>query len=96
VSYELAFGTQSSAENEAIAVEFHSDELSVQSTITDYGDEVNALRIAGTDLLITMTIMGKAPDWALIRNVWLSVAGLWPTVPHSDVSGFDIELDQLT
>jgi hypothetical protein len=92
VSYELVLDAHSSP----VILEFHTDELSVQGTTNDYGDEVNAPRIAGTDLLITVTIMGQVVDWTLVRNVCLSVTGLWPTVPHSDVSGFDTELDQLT
>ena len=78
-----------------IALELHSDPIAVSRVISDYGDEVNAQRIANADLIITLTSVGDAIDLDLVRNVWLSVARLWPMVPHSDVSGFDIDLNSL-
>ncbi len=80
---------------DAIVLELHTDSATVMSEVRDYGDEVNAPRIADADLVITLTLVGDVVDWQLVRNIWLSVAALWPMVPYSDVSGFDIDLDSL-
>jgi hypothetical protein len=78
---------------EAVTLEIHDDREIVQRTIKDYGDEANAPRIADTDLLVIVTLVEETADWTLVRDIWESVAALWPMVPHNDVSGFDISLD---
>jgi hypothetical protein len=79
---------------EPVFLEIHSDQLSVQSTVKSFGGADDA-RIADTNLLVTITLVGQTRDWSVVRAVWLSVTELWPTVPCSDVSGFDISLDSL-
>jgi hypothetical protein len=79
---------------EAILLELRTDQTMIQAMVRDYGGAADAPQIAGTDLLITMTL-GEDPDWPLVRNLWISAAKLWHVVPHSDVTGFDIGLDSL-
>jgi hypothetical protein len=79
---------------EAILLELRTDQAMVQTMVRDYGRAAGAPHLAGTDLLITLTL-GEDPDWPLVRDLWISAAKLWHMVPHSDVTGFDIGLDSL-
>src|SRR5882757_3781706 len=59
VSCELISVRSRPAEaGEAIVLEIHTGKVAVQSEVKGYGtgDEINAQRISGTDLVITLTV----------------------------------------
>jgi hypothetical protein len=98
VACEIAPAVMSdgTAPQEPVMLEVHSDRLSVESTVKAFGAADNSARIADTDLLVTITMVGQTRDWSVVRAIWLSITQLWSAVPCSDVSGFDIDLDSLT
>ncbi|MEU2232243.1 hypothetical protein [Streptomyces vietnamensis] len=46
--------------------------------------------IWGCDLLATVTLSGKNPDWLLVNRMWTALARLWSAIPWDEMSGFEI------